>query len=420
MAFTSLSHHLDLEFMREAFRHTRKDGAPGVDGQTAHEYAQALESNLERLLNQAKSGIYRAPPVRRVHIPKGDGGETRPIGVPTLEDKVLQRSVVMLLEQIYEQDFYDCSYGFRPRRSAHQALDKLWEGTMKMRGGWVVEVDIRRFFDELEHHVVRDILALRVRDGVIKRLVGKWLNAGVLEGGQMSFPTTGTPQGGVISPLLANIVLHHVIDQWWHKQILPRLGRPALLVRYADDLVLVFKDKREAERVMAVLPKRLGRFGLESHPDKTRLLDFTRPRRAKRGRDDDDKPGTFDFLGFTHYWGKSRKGRRVIKKKTAATRIRRTLKSVNQWLKRNRHSKVAWQHDRLSRLLRGHDSYFGLTGNYRQMAVLREQVTRLWRKWLNRRSWKARMPWSRFKLLLQRYPLPKPRVVHSIYHAAKP
>ena len=235
MGFTSLNHHLDLAWLREAYRRTRKDGAVGVDGQTAADYEQHLEANLQWLLERAKSGTYRAPPVRRVHIPKDTGGDTRPVGIPTFEDKVLQRAVVMVLEAIYEQDFYACSYGFRPGRSAHQALDSLWKQTMQVGGGWILEVDVRKFFDTLDHAHLRTLLQRRVRDGVLLRLIGKWLNAGVLEDGTLSYPESGSPQGGVISPLLANVYLHYVLDEWFAQEVEPRLKGRAFLIRYADD-----------------------------------------------------------------------------------------------------------------------------------------------------------------------------------------
>ena len=254
MAFTTLAHHIDIDWLREAYNRTRKDGARGVDGQSAIEYAADLEDNLRSLLERAKSGTYRAPPVKRVHIPKGDGKQTRPIGIPTFEDKVLQRAVAMLLEAVYEQEFYDFSYGFRPRRSAHQALDAVSKGMWEMAGGWVLEVDIRKFFDTLDHEHLRKILRHRVRDGVLLRLIGKWLNAGVLEGLVLSHPEAGTPQGGVISPLLANIYLHAVIDGWFVRDVCPRLKGRAQLVRYADDFVFVFEREDDARRVFKALP----------------------------------------------------------------------------------------------------------------------------------------------------------------------
>jgi group II intron reverse transcriptase/maturase len=235
MALTTLAHHIDVDFLREAYRRTRKDGAPGVDRQTADEYAQNLEANLQALLDRFKSGTYRAPPVKRVHIPKGDGSKTRPIGIPTFEDKVLQRAVAMVLEAIYEQEFLDCSYGFRPNRSAHQALDALWKTLTEMKGGWVLEVDIKGFFDSLDHGHLRGFLDQRVRDGVLRRAVDKWLKAGVMEAGVLTHPDAGTPQGGVVSPLLANVYLHEVLDRWFETQVRPRLVGRATLIRYADD-----------------------------------------------------------------------------------------------------------------------------------------------------------------------------------------
>jgi RNA-directed DNA polymerase len=260
MAFTSLAHLMDMDWLTEAYRRTRKDGATGVDGVTADEYEQNLESNLQGLLDRVKSGTFRAPPVRRVHIPKGGSTmETRPIGIPTLEDKVLQRAVVMVLEPIYEQDFTACSYGFRPGRSAHQALQAFRGQLMSCRGGYVLEVDIRKFFDNLDHGHLRAFLRQRVRDGVLLRLIGKWLRAGVLEDGSVSYPDSGSPQGGVVSPLLSNIFLHYVLDLWFERDVKPRLRDRAFLIRYADDVVIGFRDGRDAQRVLEVLPKRLGK-----------------------------------------------------------------------------------------------------------------------------------------------------------------
>ena len=322
-ALTSLSHHIDLNWLHEAYRRTRKNGAPGVDGQTAKEYEAELEENLQSLLDRAKSGErYKAPPVRRVYIPKGDGS-TRPLGIPTFEDKILQRAVVMAMEPVYEQDFLDCSYGFRPGRSAHQALEAGWKRLMDMGGGWVLEVDIRKFFDTLDHRHLREILERRVRDGVILRLIGKWLKAGVMESGSYMRPESGTPQGGVISPLLANIYLHEVMDVWFEREVKPRMKGSSFLIRYADDLIIGFKLESDASRVMDILPKRFGEYGLTLHPDKTRLIDFRKPQEpedaGKRG------PGSFDLLGFTFFWAKSRKGNWVVKQRTAKSRLRIAL-----------------------------------------------------------------------------------------------
>jgi len=418
-ALTSLSHHLDIEFLREAYRRTRRNGATGVDGQSWHEYGERLEENLQELLNRAKSGTYRAPAVRRVRIPKGDKGETRPIGIPTLEDKVLQRAVSMLLEAVYEGDFEDFSYGFRPRRSAHDALDALWENTTKLRGCWIVEVDIRRFFDTLSHSQLLEIVRQRVRDGVVLRLIGKWLNAGVMEGEELSYPESGTPQGGVISPLLANVYLDYVLDKWWRRDVLPRMRGRAFLVRYADDFVMGFELEQDAKRVMAVLPKRFARFGLKVNEAKTRKVDFRRPRGPNGRSAKGQKPGTFDFLGFTLYWGRSRKGRPTVKRKTSASRFRRTLKRAREWLRAHIHAPIRLQHERLSVALKGHDSYFGVTGNIRALQNLRHCLIRLWRRCLARRSSKG-FTWEKMTALLERYPLPRARIVHSCYGASKP
>jgi len=274
-----LAHHMDIDWLKEAYRKTRKDGAVGVDGQTAKDYAVDLEANLQSLLDRAKAGDpYKAPPVRRVYIPKGDGS-LRPLGITTFEDKVLQRAVVMLLEPLYEQDFMDCSYGFRPKRSAHQALEAIWQQLMRMGGGWVLDVDIRQYFDTLDHGCLREILDKRMRDGVVRRLIGKWLKAGVLDQGCITFPETGTPQGGVVSPLLANIYLHEVLDVWFAQEVKPRLRGEAFLVRYADDFVMGFALEEDARRVLDVLPKRFEKYGLKIHPDKTRLVEFRKPKR---------------------------------------------------------------------------------------------------------------------------------------------
>jgi group II intron reverse transcriptase/maturase len=420
MVWTTLAHHIDVEWLREAYRRTRKDAAVGVDGQTAAEYAEHLEENLRDLLERFKSGRYYAPPVRRVHIPKGDGRRTRPIGVPTFEDKVLQRAVVMLLEAVYEQDFLDCSYGFRPRRSAHDALDTLWKGLTSIGGGWVIDLDIQSFFDDVDRAHLRNFLDQRVRDGVLRRTVGKWLKAGVLEEGSVRHPSTGTPQGGVISPLLANIYLHEVLDKWFADQVRPRMRGRAFMVRYADDVVLCFEREDDARRVMEVLPNRFGRFGLTLHPDKTRMLDFRRPRSGGPPSNSRDPggPRSFQLLGFTHYWGRSLRGTPVIKRKTSASRFSRALRRISQWCRVHRHDKVADQHNALVQKLRGHFGYYGIIGNGEALERFRDEVGRRWQKWLNRRSDRPHMPWERFNRLLQRYPLPPVRVVHSIYRRA--
>jgi len=420
MAFRNLAHHIDVDWLREAYRRTRKDGARGVDGQSAQEYEANLEDNLQSLLSRAKSGTYRAPPVRRVHIPKGSGSETRPLGIPTFEDKVLQRAVAMVLGAVYEQDFLDCSYGFRPKRSAHMALDALQHQSVVMAGGWILEVDIRKFFDRLDHGKLQEILRRRVHDGVLLRLIGKWLNAGVLEDGSVSYPEAGSPQGGVVSPILANIFLHEVLDVWFDREVKPRLARKAALFRYADDAVFLFADETDARWVMNVLSKRLGKYGLELHPDKTRLVDFRRADRfAPTGAG--EGPGTFDLLGFTHYWGKARSGKWIVKRRTAKDRFRRAMKRVAEWCREHRHDEVRAQQEALGQKLRGHYGYFGITGNSDAISRFFHEVQGMWRKWLNRRSQRAPMPWPRMLRLLERYALPKPRIARSLLpRAASP
>ena len=424
MAFTSLAYLMDIDWLKEAYRRTRKDGAVGVDGVTAEEYEQDLEGNLQRLLDRAKSGTYRAPPVRRVHIPKGGSTtETRPIGIPTLEDKVLQRAVVMLLEPIYEQDFLDCSHGFRPGRSAHQALDSFRGQLMNCRGGYVLEVDIRKFFDHLDHGHLRAFLQLRVRDGVLLRLIGKWLKAGVMEEGSVSYPDSGSPQGGVVSPLLSNVFLHYVLDLWFEYEVKPRLRDRAFLVRYADDFVIGFRDGRDAQRVMEVIPKRFGRYGLTIHPTKSRLVPF-RPN-SPWANDDRGKPvepaGTFDLLGFTHYWARSQRGYWIIKQKTATDRFSRAVRSIDSWCQANRHLPVKEQQQKLNEKLRGHYAYYGVTGNSGSLTRFLHEVGRRWRKWLNRRNRIRSMTWAKLCAILRRYPLTPVRTVRSVYrHAANP
>jgi len=417
MKISTLAHHIDLDWMREAYRRTRKDGATGIDGQTAQQYAQNLDENLQSLLNRAKSGTYRAPAVKRVHIPKADGKATRPIGIPTFEDKVLQRAVAMELEAVYEQDFLDCSYGFRPGRSAHNAIDALWVGLRNMKGGWVLEVDIKSFFDCVDHALLRETLRHRVLDGVLLRLIGKWLKAGVFENGQVSFSERGTPQGGVISPLLANVFLHEVVDKWFEQQVKPRLHGRGFMIRYADDIVMVFESENDARRVMEAMAKRLEKYGLTLHPDKTRLVDFRSPacRRDKDDGDDDRGPGTFNMLGFTHHWKKNRKGTWVVGRRTAKDRKSRTLKALASWCREHRHDPVHSQWQQLVSKLRGHFQYYGVSYNFESLTEVWHRTARMWHKWLNRRSQKRTLNWAKMNRLLKRYPLPRPRIAHRLF-----
>ena len=344
------------------------------------------------------------------------------MGIPTFEDKVLQRAVVMVLEAIYEQDFKDCSYGFRPGRSAHQALQSLWNQTMATKGNWIVEVDIRKFFDTIDHGHLRELLKRRVRDGVLLRLIGKWLNAGVLEEGCLTHPDAVSPQGGVISPMLSNIFLHYVLDDWFERDVQPRLNGHSFLIRFADDFAMGFSCEEDARRVLEVVPKRFEKYGLAIHPDKTRLVPFERPsdRPQRSGTSLRVPPGTFDLLGFTHYWGRSRRGYWVVKRKTSDNRLCRGLRALALWCRKNRHHTLAAQQHTLSQKLRGHFAYYGITGNADVLSRFRRGAIALWRKWLGRRHRAGEVAWERMYRLLKRYPLPPAIVVHSVYrHVAK-
>ena len=398
--------------MLEAWRLTRKDGAPGIDGVTATDYEANLEANLDDLLARIKSGCYVAPPVRRHYIPKADGSQ-RPLGIPTLEDKVAQRAILLLLEPIYETDFLPCSYGFRPGRSAHDALHALRTGFMTRGLRWVVDVDISKYFDTIDHTHLRGFLDQRVTDGVVRRMIDKWLKAGVLEQGVLSRSTGGTPQGGVISPLLSNIYLHHVLDEWFETAARPRLKGRCLLVRYADDAVMAFEDHLSGRRLLDVLGKRLERYGLRLHPTKTRFVDFRF--RRPQGCHPAAEGTTFDFLGFTHVWGQSRNGKNVVRQITAKDRYARALASVTEWCRRNLHRSFREQYAHLSKVVRGHCAYYGISGNGQRIRWYHYQLVRIWKKWLTRRGRHSNLPWPRFRAMLKRRPLPPAQIVHK-YH----
>ena len=415
---TALNHYLDIEWLREAYDRVRKDSAPGVDGQTVGQYGQDLENNLRSLLHRAKGGTYIAPPVKRVHIPK-DEWETRPIGMPTTEDKVLGRAVVMLLEPIYEEAFYDFSYGFRPGRSAHQALAAFWQQATDLGVRWVLEVDIRKYFDSVPRQRLLELVGTRIGDGVVLRLLSKWLHAGVMEAGQLHYDEAGTPQGSVLSPLLSNIYLHEVFDRWFAEVVRERMVGQVSAVRYADDLVIGFTHRHDAERLYRVIFKRFEKYGLKLHPEKTRLVPFGRPERVGPDGSGPHPPGTFDFLGFTHYWGKARKGYWVIKRQTAAKGLRRTLRAIGDWCRTNRHRGMFDQFRELVRKLEGHYAYYGITGNGPSLNQVRTEAIKLWHKWLRRRSRESQaMTWERMNQLLKElFVFPYARVVHSIYNA---
>ena len=403
---TTLSHHMDSLWLREAYGKVRRDSAPGVDGQTVAAYGENLEANLKSLLERAKNGTYRAPPVKRVHLPKS-ATETRPIGQPTVEDKVLNRAVVMLLEPVYEQEFLDCSYGFRPGRSPQMALEALRSAVMAIDGGWVLDVDVRKFFDTIPKRQLREVLRHRIKDGVIDRLIGKWLKAGVWEAGEVTYPEAGTPQGSVISPLLSNVFLHEVLDGWFVRDIRPQLRGKAELIRFADDFVVVCEKREDAEALLAQVTERFQKYGLAIHPEKTRIVDFRHPWKSE------PKPQTFDFLGFTHYWAKTRGGGYAVKRKTKSKKFRAALANVWDWCKKNRHEPMVLQHRQLSAKVRGHYAYYGIRGNSRALGRFLTEVRRTWHYWLNHRSRERHDGARLWKLLTEHFSLPPVRIVHA-------
>jgi RNA-directed DNA polymerase len=408
--FTTLAHLIDADFLREAYRQTSKSSAPGIDGVTAKMYAEHLDDNLRDLHERLCSGRYQAAPVERVWIEKDDGGR-RPIGKPAFEDKIVQRAVAMLLEAIYEQDFYDCSYGFRPGRRAHDALHELRERCMQEGIGWIVDADVSGYFDSIDRTRLQEVLRRRVNDGRIRRLIGKWLRAGVMEDGEWHHPETGVVQGGVISPVLANIFLHHVLDDWFEREVRPRMKGRCFLLRFADDFVIGCELETDARRIMTVLPKRFARFGLTIHPTKTALIAFRKPNARQASANGN---GTFDFLGFTHYWTQSRRGFWVIKRRTARKRLRRTKKSLWRWCRHHRHAPLTYQYQMLGLKLRGHFRYYGIRGNFRLLEDVRRYAEKAWRYWLSRRSSKSTIGWEQFQQLRKTYVLPTPKLVHNI------
>ena len=418
--FTTLAHLIDIEFLQEAYRRTKKSSAPGIDGVTAQDYAKHLDANLRDLHQRLRNGRYKAPPVERVWLEKPDGGK-RPIGKPTFEDKIVQRAVVMLLEQIYEHEFHDFSYGFRRGRRPHDALRELREQCNQTNTSWIIDADVSGFFDAIDHHHLREFLRRRMNDGSIMRLIGKWLHAGVLDEGIRFHPETGTPQGGVISPIAANVFLHYVLDDWFVQEVQPRMQGRTFIVRFADDFIIGCEREDDAHRIMAVLPKRFSRYGLTIHPQKSKLIAFARPAgrpTAQQDKQDRQSPGrgngTFDFLGFTHYWARSRRGSWVMKRRTAQKRLRRTATALWLWCRKNRHMPLPQQHTRLKQKLVGHYNYFGVRCNYAQLSAIQRIAERAWFYWLNRRRRHPDYNWEEFRRLLETFPIPSPRIRHNI------
>jgi RNA-directed DNA polymerase len=404
----ALARFIDEPALAHAYEGLRKNAAIGVDGITVEQYGQELAENLRSLHERMKARKYRHQPIRRVHIPK-DGGKTRPIGISTTEDKIVQATLRDVLEAVYEQDFLDCSYGFRPGRRAHDALRALDAEVMAGAARYILEADIVSFFDSIDRTMLMEMLRERIADESLMRLVGKCLHVGILDGDEYSEPDEGTTQGSVLSPLLGNVYLHQVLDLWFEREVKPRMKGRARLIRYCDDFVICFERQSDAKRVMDVLSRRMAKYRLALHPDKTQLLEFRPP------KEDGSGGSTFDFLGFTIYWGKSRRGHWVMRCRTRRARIRRAIQSAIDWCRRHRHQPVADQHAALARKLRGHYNYFGVNGNMYSLRRLLLPIARGWRKWLGRRSQRGNISWERFEQIMKRYPLPRPRVTVQIW-----
>jgi group II intron reverse transcriptase/maturase len=415
--FTALLHHVDVEALRRAFNRQRRAASPGVDRMTVDEYEQDLEENLQRLHQRVHSGQYWPKPVLRVYIPKADGGK-RGLGLPALEDKIVQSAVAEVLNAVYEADFYGFSYGFRPGRSPHRALESLEKALMTQRVNWVLDFDVRTFFDSLDHEWLVRMLEHRIADRRIIRLIKRWLKAGILEGGQWTAVETGSPQGSGISPILANVFLHYAFDAWIHQWRRRHARGQIVVVRYADDSVVGAEYESDARRLLAALRERLAKFGLALNEGKTRLIEFGRFAAQRREKAGLRRPVTFNFLGFTHYCGTTRSGKFMVKRKTQATRMVRKLKELRVEMRKRWHAKVPEQYAWLSQVLRGHYGYYGLIFNGRSLNQFYEVVKRMWFKALKRRSQKSKMNWKKFERLLTVLPLPKPTIHQRWYGAS--
>jgi RNA-directed DNA polymerase len=409
--FFSIAHLITPEKMYAAFLSLRKDASAGVDGVTYKEYEKDAARNIRELHQRLKDGKYRAQPLRRVYIPK-ENGKQRPISIPALEDKLVQRVMVEILNAIYEQDFLDCSYGFRPGRGAHQALDQVGRVICTRPTGWILEIDITAYFDTIVREQLMEMIEKRVSDDSVLRLIRKWIQVGVIEEGRLLMSETGTGQGQPISPLLANAYLHYVLDEWFEEVVKPRLKGEAHEIRFADDAILCFEHKEDAEKVKEVLTKRFSRFGLTLHPEKTRLVEFGRYA-ARNAKKQGKKPQTFDFLGFTHMCARSRKGKFTVHVKTIGKRLRRGLKAIAEWCQQHRHEPVDAQQKTLNAKLRGHYQYYGRPTNCRSLRQFYRSVRRIWKQGLSRRTRGRWLTWERYDKILRQHPLLLPRIMHS-------
>lgn len=402
--FTSLAHYLTEEYLLTSFRKLRRSAATGIDKVSCQEYEKHLIENIEDLHQRLRAQCYRATDIRRVWIDKGEGKQ-RPLGISTTEDKIVQRAVTDILNLIYEQDFYDFSYGFRPKRNAHQALSHLRNQCMSGRIKWVLDADIQGCFDNFDHKILRELLSKRIKDRNLLRLIDLWLKAGIIDGNSLHRNTVGTPQGNIVSPLLCNVYLHYVLDQWLDKEIRHLLKGRIIVIRYADDFIIGFENEEDAKRVSKVLPKRMQKYGLTIHPEKSQLIKFV--------PEENGKTPTFDFLGFTHYWTKSQKGYSVVKRRTSKKKMQKTIQNLRECCKENRHKRLKDQYKLLSSKLRGMYQYYGIRGNFISIKRLYLDVKYTWYKWLNRRSQRNSYTWKGYAELLKHFTLPRPRIVHS-------
>lgn len=410
--FLALAHLIDEAALTRAYHRLRADAAVGIDGITKEQYGQELKRNIRDLHERLRAKRWRHKPIRRIHIPK-ENGKSRPIGISSTEDKIVQEALRELLEAIYEPIFHDCSYGFRRGRSAHDALRSLNRVLFRGEVSWILEIDVESFFDSVDRKMLIGMLQERVVDGSLKRLVGKCLHVGVLDGDEYTEPEEGTVQGSVLSPVLGNIYLHHVLDGWFERDVVPRIRGRARLIRYADDAVIGFAVEADAWKVLDALRKRFARFGLRLHPEKTRVVPFVRPGRMVgpgRATRNGEVRATFDFLGFTHYWRRARSGRWMPWIRTRSARLRRFIGAVADWCRSHRHEPVQEQHAALTRRIAGHFNYFGVNGNVPCLRHVLRACMKVWHKWLNRRSQRASKTWDEFNDLLQRYPLPRASV----------
>jgi RNA-directed DNA polymerase len=408
-ALTNLHQFIDEELLHECYALLNKQSASGVDRQTWEDYNKERKERIPQLVTAFKSGNYKAPNIRRVYIPKGDGNQ-RPLGLPTMEDKLLQTAVSKVLTPIYEELFYDVSYGFRRGKSQHQALEELFKEVSFKGKRYIIDADIKNYFGSINHARLREVLDLKIKDGVIRKMIDKWLKAGIQEESQVRYPTEGTPQGGTISPLLSNIFLHYVLDEWFIKQIQPLLRAESFIIRYADDFLLGFTNEADAKRVMEVLGKRFDKYGITLHPEKTKLIKLN-------SKDEDQGQDTFDFLGFTHYMGKSQKGNHILKRKTSRKKLRGALVRMNTWLKENRHRRfLEGLITDLNRKLRGYYQYYGITFNSRQLVNYHDRVKRMLFKWTNRRGATKPLTWEQFTLRIHVWsPLEQPKIYHKFF-----